>query len=61
MKSDMQENYILQGYRTFLLRTTPTEEDMALCSRAFWMPKMSGEESRLIENGTLKSSGAVEK
>ena len=38
-----------------------TEGDMALCSGAFRKPKMSGEKSRLIENATLKSTGAVEK
>ena len=57
----MQETLISHAFRTFLLRTTLTEEDIAVCSRTFRNPKMSGEKSRLIENATRKSTGAVKK
>ena len=43
---------ISHAFRTFLLRTKLTEEDMALCSRAFRMPKMFA---------TPKSTRAVKK
>ena len=61
MKFDMQENQISHAFRTFLLPTTLTEEDIALCSRALRKPKMSGEKSRLIENANPKSTRAVKK
>ena len=59
MKLDMQENQVSHAFRTFLLRTTLTEED--ICSRAFRKPKNAEEERKLIENATLKSTRAVKK
>ena len=39
----MQENQTLHVFRTFLLRTMLTEDDMASCSRAFQKPKKAEE------------------
>ena len=44
MKLDMQENQVSQAFRTFLLLTTLTEEDMVSCSSAFRKPKNAEEE-----------------
>ena len=61
MKLYMQENQMPHAFRTILLRTTLTEEDMASCSRAFQKPKNAGEEMKLIENTTPKSARVVKK
>ena len=39
----MQENQTLHVFRTFLLRTMLTEDDMASCYRAFQKPKKAEE------------------
>ena len=39
----MQKNQTLHVFRTFLLRTMLTEDDMASCSRAFQKPKKAEE------------------
>ena len=57
----MQENQMPHAFRTILLRTTLTEEDMAPCSRAFQKPKNAGEEMKFIENTTPKSARVVKK
>ena len=61
MKLYMQENQMPHAFRTILLRTTLTEEDMASCSRAFQKPKNAGEEMKLIGNTTPKSARVVKK
>ena len=61
MKLYMQENQMPHAFRTILLRTTLTEEDMAPCSRAFQKPKNAGEEMKLIENTTPKSARVMKK
>ena len=61
MKLDMQENQVSHAFRTFLLRTTLTEQYKVSCSRAFRKPKNTEEERKLIENATLKSTRAVKK
>ena len=43
------------------LRTTLTEGDIASCSRAFRKPKNAGEERKLVENGTPKSTIPLKK
>ena len=59
MELDMQENQ--HAFRTFLLLTQLTEEDMATCSSAFRKPKNAEEERKLILNATPKSTRAMKK
>ena len=61
MKLYMQENQIIHAFRTILLPTALTEEDMAPCSRPFQKPKNAGEEMKLIENTTPNSARVVKK
>ena len=55
----MQENQISLVFRNFPVSLT--EEDMPSCSRAFRKPKNAEGESKLIENGSPKSTIPLKK